>query len=299
MKASPSTPLRGIKVGKLALLAAALTVGIIVWGAWVRVSGSGLGCPDWPLCDGIELTELDRPALIEFGHRIYAGVIIAIVAFAAALAFSNRKMDYLTSWLMCASLIAILLQAGLGLLTVVTELHGLVRLAHLSLAMLILGILTFSSVRNLDIRPSIAPEISDSTIILVIGGLLILIGGGIVGTGISAACLKFPLCGSNIELDTTLMHLAHRVLGVVLVILILRNSIKLRRIKRDKGMVGLMHAVTFILFLQAIVGLLVLEAFNGRFSYHESIRVMHLGLAALIWWGLTAIWALSWKVKRT
>ena len=266
MKASPSTPLRGIKVGKLALLAAALTVGIIVWGAWVRVSGSGLGCPDWPLCDGIELTELDRPALIEFGHRIYAGVIIAIVAFAAALAFSNRKVDYITSWLMCASL---------------------------------LGILTFSSVRNLDIRPSIAPEISDSTIILVIGGLLILIGGGIVGTGISAACLKFPLCGGNIELDTTLMHLAHRVLGVVLVILILRNSIKLRRIKRDKGMVGLMHAVTFILFLQAIVGLLVLEAFNGRFSYHESIRVMHLGLAALIWWGLTAIWALSWKVKRT
>lgn len=287
-----------ITIGKLALVAATMTVGIIIYGAWVRVSGSGLGCPDWPLCDGIELTQLDRPALIEFGHRIYAGFLIAIVALGALLAFRNRNEDSTTSWIMSISLVAILLQAVLGLLTVMTELHGLVRLLHLLLAMSILGLLTVASVRNLDFPQLPTPKLSDATIVLIIGALLILIGGSIVGSGISASCPRFPLCGDGPGLITTITHLSHRILGLLLIVFLIRNSVKIRKTKHRRGMIALIHAITFMLICQGIVGLLVLEAFNGRFAYHESIRVIHLGLAAIMWWGLSALWAFSWEAHK-
>ena len=180
-----------------------------------------------------------------------------------------------------------------------TELHGFVRLVHLIFAMSILGLLTFSSVRNLQINPRAAPNLFDSTVILIIGALLILIGGSIVGTGMSASCLEFPLCEDRPGLITSLTHLTHRILGVVLIVLLLRSSIRFKKVNQDKAMIALMHTITFIMLSQAIVGLLVLEAFNGRFSYHESIRVIHLGLAALTWWGLSAVWAFSWKARRT
>ena len=41
-----------VLLGKLALIAAVLAVGLVTYGSWVRASGSGLGCPDWPLCNG-------------------------------------------------------------------------------------------------------------------------------------------------------------------------------------------------------------------------------------------------------
>ena len=40
------------RAGKSALVASVLTILLIAYGSWVRVSGSGLGCPDWPLCEG-------------------------------------------------------------------------------------------------------------------------------------------------------------------------------------------------------------------------------------------------------
>ena len=76
-------------IGMLALAAALMTAGLITYGSWVRVSGSGLGCPDWPLCQG-GVTPGDTAAAIEFGHRVYAGLTMLAVFAAAALAFPRR-----------------------------------------------------------------------------------------------------------------------------------------------------------------------------------------------------------------
>ena len=68
MSARGIRPDRAVRnAGRLALLAAVLTVGLIAYGSWVRVSGSGLGCPDWPLCEGGIVPELEGDTAIEFG----------------------------------------------------------------------------------------------------------------------------------------------------------------------------------------------------------------------------------------
>ena len=60
---------------RLSVAAIAFTYALIVIGGIVRVSGSGLGCPDWPTCYGSVLPPLVIHAIIEFSHRFTAGIV--------------------------------------------------------------------------------------------------------------------------------------------------------------------------------------------------------------------------------
>src|SRR5712664_401279 len=68
---------------------AALTL-IVLTGAAVRLTGSGLGCPDWPKCYGKALPPLSVHALIEFGNRALSGLVGLVAVAAAVLAFTRR-----------------------------------------------------------------------------------------------------------------------------------------------------------------------------------------------------------------
>ena len=59
---------------------AGLTYGLIVLGALVRAHGAGLSCPDWPLCFGDLIPQLDFKVAFEFGHRVLAGCIAIFFA---------------------------------------------------------------------------------------------------------------------------------------------------------------------------------------------------------------------------
>jgi len=105
--------------------AAVLTIGLITYGAWVRVSGAGLGCPDWPLCEGVIIPELEGATAIEFGHRVYAGVTMLATAVAAWYAFRARTLEPLTNRLLLWALAAIVAQAGRpGVVTIATNMAG-------------------------------------------------------------------------------------------------------------------------------------------------------------------------------
>ena len=67
----------------------ALTL-IVLTGAAVRLTGSGLGCPDWPKCYGKALPPLSTHALIEFGNRALSGLVGVLTVVAAVLAFTRR-----------------------------------------------------------------------------------------------------------------------------------------------------------------------------------------------------------------
>src|SRR2546421_1269222 len=70
---------------RLARLAATCTYLLIVLGAIVRITGSGMGCGEhWPLCNGRLLPPLDVPTLIEYGHRLAAAAVSVLVAALAA-----------------------------------------------------------------------------------------------------------------------------------------------------------------------------------------------------------------------
>src|SRR3954469_18674675 len=81
------SPQRYAQVTLVALAALAL---IVLTGAAVRLTGSGLGCPDWPKCYGGATPPLESHALIEFANRMLSGVVGLAVIAAGALAWLRR-----------------------------------------------------------------------------------------------------------------------------------------------------------------------------------------------------------------
>ena len=105
---------------------------IVVTGAAVRLTGSGLGCPDWPTCDGSQVVSefRDTPEIIEFVNRMFTGVVS--VAVAAAVLGARRRVPYrrdlaLLAWGLVAGVVA---QIVLGGITVLLELTPPAVMAH-------------------------------------------------------------------------------------------------------------------------------------------------------------------------
>jgi len=112
---------------------------ITVTGAVVRLTGSGLGCTDWPTCE--TNTELDAPAFhagIEFGNRVFSGLAV-IPVIAAALAARRGERRDLRPWLI-ALLAGFAGQIVLGMLVTRTELDPRVVLGHFLLSILLIFI---------------------------------------------------------------------------------------------------------------------------------------------------------------
>src|SRR5215212_10806188 len=81
------SPERYAQVTLIALAALAM---IVLTGAGVRLTGSGLGCPDWPKCYGGYVAPLDTHAVIEYGNRLLTGFVGFAVIAAAGLALFRR-----------------------------------------------------------------------------------------------------------------------------------------------------------------------------------------------------------------
>ncbi len=132
-RVSPAT-YRKITVGALALLAL-----IIVSGGAVRLTGSGLGCSDWPACENDQLVApLETHAMIEFINRLVTGLVSAIVI--AAVLGSHwrvpRRADLV--WLSWGLVAGVLAQIVLGGLVVLYELPPVLVIGHFLLSMVLL-----------------------------------------------------------------------------------------------------------------------------------------------------------------
>lgn len=125
------------RVTLVALVALAF---IIVSGAAVRLTGSGLGCPDWPTCaeDRI-VAPLEYHAMIEFVNRMVTGVVsvAVIVAVLGSLARVPRRRDLVV--LSLGLVAGVLGQIVLGGLTVLFHLHPVLVMSHFLLSMVILA----------------------------------------------------------------------------------------------------------------------------------------------------------------
>ncbi len=112
-------------------MALAATVLIIVTGAAVRLTGSGLGCPDWPSCYQHRLVaQLSLHPLVEFGNRLVTvGVTVAVAAaLIAALARRPRRRDL--TWLTAGLVVGVIGQAVIGGVVVYTKLNPVLVAFH-------------------------------------------------------------------------------------------------------------------------------------------------------------------------
>ncbi len=280
------------RAGWLAFAASVMTFGLIVYGAWVRASGSGLGCPDWPLCNGDVVPALKGAAAIEFGHRLYAGVTTLTVGAAGWFAYRGRRADPLTAKLTGAALLAILAQAALGAATVLTELDGSIRLAHLITAMVTLGLLTAGGMQGLGIAGSAEPGVRIASAVLAAVAVVVLVGGGIVGSGVSAGCPGLPLCDERSAASAAWLHGTHRTVAVLLLAALVGVGVRMRRRRGTAFAVGLNHAAALLVVLQIGVGVTAIIQ-----TLPAWLRVAHLGLATLIWWSAVAQWALALRAR--
>jgi cytochrome c oxidase assembly protein subunit 15 len=116
---------------------ASLTL-IVLTGAAVRLTDSGLGCSNWPKCGGTPLPPLSSHALIEFGNRAVSGVVGVITVVALLLAWTRRPFRRDLFWLALLLPLGVVAQAVLGGFTVLNHLAPGFVMAHFSLSLLIL-----------------------------------------------------------------------------------------------------------------------------------------------------------------
>jgi heme a synthase len=168
---SPSTGHR------LNLVALALTALIVLTGGAVRLTGSGLGCSNWPECSAGHLTPaLQFHGLVEFGNRLVTVVLVVAVAtsFLAMVFRSPRRRDLM--WLSGGLVGGVLAQAVLGGIVVYTKLNPYVVMVHFLATMLLLvDAIVLVHRDHLDYAPGSAHLLVPRVLIRLYYGLLALL----------------------------------------------------------------------------------------------------------------------------
>ena len=197
-----------------------MTFDLIVFGAFTRLTDSGLGCPDWPGCYGvsnpfhalgeIQQAEAAMPsgpvtvikAWIEMIHRYLAMTVGALILIQVATAFSKIKsLGKMPFWASLGLLFLVCVQGAFGAWTVTLKLQPIIVTIHLMLALVLLACLTVyaqqaweqrtSSIRTLRIRPLPAQLLLVAFVVLAIQIFL----GAWVSTNYAVlACPDFPTC---------------------------------------------------------------------------------------------------------
>ncbi len=279
---------------RLAVLTAVFAYLQIALGGVVRVSGSGLGCPDWPLCHGRPYPPADLHAIIEYSHRAVGSVtgilIIATVVSAWAVWRTRRPI---VAWLATASLIGVVGEGLLGAGVVANELASWLVLIHLGLAMIILGFLVAAAVMSMPPSNGV-PDPHFRRLAAISAGatyILLLMGSTVVASGADTMCRTWPLCGAGFTPDfsgTNAWTMLHRgsvlVVGALLVFVLVRAALL-------PGLKAASIATLAVLVLQVAVGA------GAAVTDSAFFNGLHVGLATLVWAGVVTTALLT--VPRT
>lgn len=294
-----------------------LLIGLLVLtalGGIVRVTGSGLACPDWPACYGAVIPSGDfgefaaHQVWLEWTHRLVAAIIGFIIIGYAIVAW-RRYRDRTRVWLPALLAIPFLaLQVVLGGLTVTERLEEIIVTLHLATAMLIIMLVAFSwfstfewrVVTDTDESPlgSDAPSqarnyarIALLTAILVyavvvVGSYVTHVGAGPdagahVGPGGAACGNNWPFCYGGLFPDGEYAqwNMGHRFLVLFGAIALFAASMGVVMLRpRARGLTFMVHGAATLYVAQIFIGAAMIWI-----NFDAWARALHLSMGSITW----------------
>lgn len=211
---------------RLALTALGLAFVVVVFGAFVRLSDAGLGCPDWPGCYGhvgVPASEAalaqvrerfpdtvveHRKAWIEMIHRYLAGVLGLLVLALAVLGVRWRQALGQSPALAVGLVGLVMVQAAFGMWTVTLLLMPMIVTTHLLGGMTTLALLAWLAARQspLGAAPARGAPPPWAWAALLAVGLQIALGGWVSTNYAGMACPDYPLCHGALLPDMDFIH---------------------------------------------------------------------------------------------
>lgn len=234
------TPARDFRIAhRLAFATTTLMFGLIVLGSVVRTTGSGLACPDWPLCHGRLIPPFQFNVMLEWLHRLVALLVSVLLAATAAWTWARPATRARLGALAGLGLGLLAAQVLLGALTVWKLLDPAVVGGHLAVALLLFStMVTITLVAGREANPAAAPSAPPPAGLLpmfaavTIATYLQAVLGGIVSTHhASLACPDWPTCNGAWfpPLDGLVgLQMAHRYGAYLLVALMLVAATRAR-----------------------------------------------------------------------
>lgn len=290
---------------------------MLILGGVVRVTESGLGCgDDWPLCSGQWLPPLESKAIIEYAHRVAASFLVGpLVAATFIGAWLRYRSAPWILWPATAAIVLVLIQAGLGGVTVMTELSAHVVMTHLAVAELTLVccilVLVMAYRGGMHGGPQSwavgrARLFPPFSLVAAVALFLLLLSGAYLTNTASAtwACPTWPLCTNDADgffpgNKFAMIHMAHRWVALIAGLVVMyalhlgfRRPVK-GSSERQPPLVRLLSLGAVALFVaQSLVGAGVIWA---GFGQDVELRALHLALASGVWALVGALAILSYS----
>lgn len=298
----------------MVLSATIITYLLIFVGGLVRVSGAGMGCPDWPTCFGrwIPPTSLDQlppdvdPATfnltlawIEYINRLFGVLTGMVILITAGLAIKYHRQRPKILWPSLLALGFVILEGWLGSTVVATVLDPFMITLHMLLALLIVSLLIYALAHAYFLEyPHMGRDYSYPPIVknLAIGLWIIVMVEVLIGTDLRAGLElireQSPLLQKAdwLKMLSPIKYL-HTILGIVLAGI----SIYLARVLSGKRASNLIKNVTY-----AIISLLVLQLILGEgmvfFQIPQLLRLLHMWSAS---WVIGLVLVLYTTIKQS
>lgn len=258
-------------------------IGIVVTGAAVRLTGSGLGCPTWPRCT--EDSYVAHPSMgmhgaIEFGNRMLTYVLLVIAVLCLVSAIGSRDRRAVKYSVIVA--LGIPLQAVIGGITVLTDLNPWVVSLHFmaSMAMVMVCLALLDHLRSPTRPDAPRPQRVLATAIMVVGWVVLYLGTVVTGAGPHAGDANAERNG----LDPAVMSQVHATAVYVLVAL----TVALLVLAIRSGSRWL------VVVTSALLGLELFQGVVGWSQYlldlNELLVALHMLGAGLLAAGFARVW---------
>jgi len=259
--------------------------GIVLTGAAVRITGSGLGCPTWPECTYGSYTPVAGQAegafhaWIEFGNRLLTFLLLFAAVAVVIYAFRKARRDLL--WRALLQVLGILGQGVIGGITVLTDLNPLAVASHFILSIFLIAGAVSIVARGRSPLISIRPTETKVRVLaqaqVLLTFVVIVIGTLVTGSGPHAGDLDAP----RLKLDERAITWLHAdaviaLLGVSLALLVL-SEISPETKRRVKIFFGITLLQGLIGYIQYVLGL------------PELLVIIHV-------LGSTLVWIASWRI---